>query len=174
MAVSQRARAVSCSPAPCSSAPAAVSQRPSGRVAGPAALRWPCRGLPMAVSWPGRPAVSRYSLASYPSASVTLLQSVLQPNSHPSQAQAITIPSLYRNTRSLPTQLASLSRYSPAIKPFSHDTILYRDTAFPSLQYTSNLTIQILPIAIYSAQLPACNTIVILQYHLATTLSIAI
>ena len=128
----------------------------------------------MAVSWPGRQAVSRYSLASYPSTLVTILQSVLQPNSHPSQAPAVTIPSLYRGTRSLPTQPASLSRYSPAIKPFSHDTILYRDTAFPNLQYTSNLAIQILPIAIYSGQLPACNTIVVLQYHLATTLSIAI
>ena len=98
--------------------PSAVSQCPSGRVAGPAARRWPCRGLPMAVSWLSRPAVSRYSLASYPSASVTILQSVLQPNSHPSQAQAVTIQSLYRGTRSLPTQPASLSRY----------TRLYRDT----------------------------------------------
>ena len=62
----------------------------------------------------------------------------------------------------------------PAIKPFSHDTILYRDTAFPSLQYTSNLAIQILLITIYSAQLPAYNTIVVLQYHLATAFSIAI
>ena len=32
-------------PAPCRSSPAAVSQRPSGSVAGSAASRWPCRGL---------------------------------------------------------------------------------------------------------------------------------
>ena len=47
--------------------------------------------------------------------------------------------------------------------------LLYRDTTFPSLQYPSNLAIQNLPIAIYSAQLPACNTLVVLQYNFPTT-----
>ena len=76
----------------------AVSQR-CARTPAPQCLCAPYRGLPMAVS--------RYSLASYPSALVTILQSVLQPNSHPSQAQAVTIQSLYRDTRSLPTQPAT-------------------------------------------------------------------
>ena len=92
--------------------------RSAARALAPQRLRAPYRGLPMAVSWTGCPVVSRYSLASYPSASLTIFQSVLQPNSHPSQAQAITIQSLYRDTRFLPTQPASLSRY----------TRLYRDT----------------------------------------------
>ena len=72
---------------------------------------------------------------------------------------------MYCNPILIPARL-KLSRYKVYIvthAPFLH-----------SLLHTSNLAIQILPIAIYSAQLPTCNTIVVFQYHLATTLSIAI
>ena len=133
---------------PSAPAPRAPQRSSAPRAPAPQCLSPSYRGLPMAVSWPGHPAVSRYNLASYPSALVTILQSVLQPNSHPIQAQAVAIQSLYRDTCSLPTQPAT------HLKPCNTNPA-YCNILCPaaSLQYNSCISI---PPGHYTLY---CNTI---------------
>ena len=98
-------------PAPCLDSPAAMSQRASGRIASPAARRWPCRGRVWAQAWPYR-GLSRDTLPSLklPSCRNTLycIAMQFQPN------QTVVIQS-FQHIAHLSCNTNSVLQYNPSL-----------------------------------------------------------